>query len=93
MSPLNHIQAKIGVAFVGPNSDAIQAMGDKIESKRIAAKAKVNMIPGHDGEIADPDHCVELAREIGMLENYIFHNCCILVLFLCCSQSHNWADP
>ncbi len=40
-----------GVTFVGPNSKAIHAMGDKIESKRMAADAKVNMIPGYDGEI------------------------------------------
>jgi len=42
-------------------------MGDKIESKRIAMAAKVNMIPGHDGVVENPDHCVVLANEIGML--------------------------
>ena len=42
-------------------------MGDKIESKRIATKAGVNMIPGHDGVVADADHCVELANQIGKL--------------------------
>jgi propionyl-CoA carboxylase alpha chain len=40
-------------------------MGDKIESKRIATKAQVNMIPGHDGVVSDADHCVTLANEIG----------------------------
>lgn len=40
-----------GGTFIGPNSDAIKAMGDKIQSKRIATAAKVNMIPGFDGEI------------------------------------------
>ena len=39
------------VKFVGPNSHAIKGMGDKIMSKKIAKKAKVNMIPGYDGEI------------------------------------------
>ncbi|CAL1548556.1 unnamed protein product [Lymnaea stagnalis] len=56
---------EIGVSFVGPNSEAIHAMKDKIESKRIAAKAGVNMIPGYDGAIRDADHCVELANSIG----------------------------
>ena len=40
-------------------------MGDKIESKRIAAKAGVNMIPGYDGEVKDVDHAVEIANDIG----------------------------
>lgn len=57
--------AKLGVAFVGPNSEAIHAMGDKIESKRIAEKAKVNMIPGYDGVVQDAEHCVTLANDIG----------------------------
>uniref|UniRef100_K1PAY7 Propionyl-CoA carboxylase alpha chain, mitochondrial n=1 Tax=Magallana gigas TaxID=29159 RepID=K1PAY7_MAGGI len=57
--------ADIGVEFIGPSSDSIKAMGDKIESKRIASKAKVNMIPGHDGVVEDADHCVKLANEIG----------------------------
>ncbi|XP_005106150.1 propionyl-CoA carboxylase alpha chain, mitochondrial isoform X2 [Aplysia californica] len=55
----------LGVSFVGPNSEAIHAMGDKIESKRIAEKAGVNMIPGFDGAITDADHCVKLANDIG----------------------------
>lgn len=55
----------IGVAFVGPNSDAIKAMGDKIESKRIANDAKINCIPGYDGEVPDADAAVKLANEIG----------------------------
>ena len=48
-------------------------MGDKIESKRIAANAKVNMIPGHDGVVESAEHCVTLAREIGMIiySNYL----------------------
>ena len=38
--------------FIGPSSESINKMGDKIESKRIAT----NMIPGHDGVVADADH-------------------------------------
>ena len=55
----------MGVAFVGPNSHAISAMGDKIESKRIANEAQVNCIPGFDGEVPDADTAVKLANEIG----------------------------
>lgn len=57
--------ADMGVHFVGPNSNSIRAMGDKIESKLIAKKAGVHIIPGFDGVIRDADHCVELARQIG----------------------------
>ncbi|CAL8073887.1 unnamed protein product [Calicophoron daubneyi] len=56
---------KIGVVFLGPNSKAIKAMGDKIQSKRIASKAKVNGIPGFDGEVANPDEAVKIAQKIG----------------------------
>ncbi|VDO93815.1 unnamed protein product [Soboliphyme baturini] len=54
-----------GVTFIGPNSKAILAMGDKIQSKRIATAAKVSMIPGHDGEVQDVEECVKVANEIG----------------------------
>src|SRR5689334_23705033 len=43
--------AKAGVVFIGPNPKAIAAMGDKIESKKAAAKAKVSTVPGHLGVI------------------------------------------
>ena len=55
----------MGVVFIGPNSPAIRAMGDKIESKKIARRAGVNTIPGYDGLIRDADHAVELATAIG----------------------------
>lgn len=55
----------MGIVFVGPNSHSVHAMGDKIESKLIANKAKVNTIPGFEGIIKDAEHCVQLAREIG----------------------------
>ena len=56
---------KIGVAWIGPNVHAIEAMGDKIRSKQLAAKAGVSTIPGADGEIADADTAVAAARAIG----------------------------
>ncbi|WP_024508569.1 acetyl/propionyl/methylcrotonyl-CoA carboxylase subunit alpha [Bradyrhizobium sp. ARR65] len=57
--------AKAGVVFIGPNPDAIAAMGDKIESKKAAAKAKVSTVPGYLGVIEDDKHAVRIADEIG----------------------------
>jgi propionyl-CoA carboxylase alpha chain len=54
-----------GIAFIGPPATAIAAMGDKIESKKLAKAAGVNVVPGFVGEIADGDHAVAIAREIG----------------------------
>ena len=54
-----------GIAFVGPNVKAIEAMGDKIESKKLAAKAKVSTVPGHLGVIKDAKEAVKIADEIG----------------------------
>jgi propionyl-CoA carboxylase alpha subunit len=56
---------KAGIVFIGPNPSAIAAMGDKIESKKAAAEAKVSTVPGYVGEIADADHAVKIAGEIG----------------------------
>jgi propionyl-CoA carboxylase alpha chain len=56
---------KVGIVFIGPNPDAIAAMGDKIESKKAAAKAKVSTVPGHLGVIEDETQAVEIAEEIG----------------------------
>jgi propionyl-CoA carboxylase alpha chain len=57
--------AAAGIVFIGPNPDAIAAMGDKIESKKAAAKAKVSTVPGHLGVIEDERHAVTIADEIG----------------------------
>ena len=54
-----------GVAFIGPPSPAIEAMGDKITSKKIAQEAGVSTVPGHMGLIADADEAVKIATEIG----------------------------
>ncbi len=56
---------KAGIVFIGPNPGAIAAMGDKIESKKAAAKANVSTVPGYLGEIADPKQAVKIAAEIG----------------------------
>src|SRR5947209_8827606 len=54
-----------GIVFIGPNAGAIAAMGDKIESKKAAARAKVSTVPGHLGIIADAMQAVQIADEIG----------------------------
>ncbi|MGH6792148.1 MAG: acetyl-CoA carboxylase biotin carboxylase subunit [Methyloceanibacter sp.] len=56
---------KEGIVFVGPNPKAIEAMGDKIESKKLAAKAKVSTVPGHLGVIDSAKEAVKIAEEIG----------------------------
>jgi len=57
--------AKEGIVFIGPNPEAIKAMGDKIESKKFAAKAGVSTVPGHVGEIDDTAHAIKISEEIG----------------------------
>ena len=54
-----------GVAFIGPPKGAIEAMGDKITSKKLAAEAGVSTVPGYMGLIADADEAVKIAGEIG----------------------------
>ena len=57
--------AEAGIVFIGPPPNAIAAMGDKIESKKLAKAAGVNVVPGFLGEIDDTDHAVKIAGEIG----------------------------
>ncbi|MBT4771890.1 MAG: acetyl/propionyl/methylcrotonyl-CoA carboxylase subunit alpha [Rhodospirillaceae bacterium] len=54
-----------GVAFIGPPPDAIAAMGDKIESKKLADAAGVSTVPGHMDTIADVAEAVKIAGEVG----------------------------
>jgi propionyl-CoA carboxylase alpha chain len=54
-----------GIEFIGPPVGAIAAMGDKIESKKLAKAAGVNVVPGFVGEIEDTEHAVRISSEIG----------------------------
>ena len=54
-----------GIVFIGPNPKAIEAMGDKIESKKAAARANVSTVPGNLGIIETPEDAVKVAEEIG----------------------------
>lgn len=56
---------KAGIAFIGPHGDAMDAMGDKINSKIIAKNAGCFVIPGFEGEVADEEEAVKLSNEIG----------------------------
>ncbi|NYZ10940.1 acetyl-CoA carboxylase biotin carboxylase subunit [Azospirillum sp. RWY-5-1] len=57
--------AAAGITFIGPDAHAIEAMGDKIESKKLAKKAGVSTVPGYLGVIADDSEAVTIARDIG----------------------------
>ncbi len=56
---------KEGIVFIGPKVKAIEAMGDKITSKKIAAEAGVSTVPGYMGLIDDAEHAVKISKEIG----------------------------
>jgi len=53
------------IEFIGPNVEAMRCVGDKVEAKRLARRAKIYTIPGSDGALDDTDEAVRLAREIG----------------------------
>ena len=57
--------AQAGIAFIGPKTRAIEAMGDKITSKKLADEAGVNTIPGYSDVLRDGDHAVEIANKLG----------------------------
>lgn len=57
--------AEAGIVFIGPNIKAIEVMGDKITSKRLAEESGVNTIPGYTEVIADAEQAVGIARGIG----------------------------
>ena len=57
--------ADIGVIFVGPPANAIESMGDKITSKKIAQEAGVNTVPGYMGVINDDDEALRISKKIG----------------------------
>ncbi|MBL4693610.1 MAG: acetyl/propionyl-CoA carboxylase subunit alpha, partial [Magnetovibrio sp.] len=56
---------RAGLAFIGPNDLAIKAMGDKIESKKLAQKAGVNVVPGHAKALSGFVEGKEVAASIG----------------------------
>ncbi len=54
-----------GLKFIGPTSETIRLMGDKIEAKKIMKEAGVPVLPGTDEAISDYNQAVEVVREIG----------------------------
>ena len=57
--------AQENIIFIGPHVAAINAMGDKITSKKLASEAGVSTVPGHMGLIDDADHAVKIAAQVG----------------------------
>ena len=57
--------AEAGIVFIGPDAHAIYAMGDKIESKKLAQKAGVSTVPGNLAAIPNADEAVKIANEVG----------------------------
>jgi len=57
--------AAANIVFIGPNPRAIEAMGDKIESKKFASAANVSVVPGYLGVISSAEEAVKIARDIG----------------------------
>jgi propionyl-CoA carboxylase alpha chain len=57
--------AAANIVFIGPNPSAIEAMGDKITSKKLADEAGVNTIPGFPGALRDSEHAVQISNELG----------------------------
>ena len=56
---------RAGAVFIGPSPEAVKAMGDKIESKKLAKEAGVNSVPGYLGVIADAKEAVKIAKKVG----------------------------
>ncbi len=54
-----------GITFIGPKSQTISLMGDKISAKKIAEQSGVSVIPGYIGNIQNEKHCLEIAKQIG----------------------------
>jgi acetyl-CoA carboxylase biotin carboxylase subunit len=59
------ICANYGVRFIGPSSEAIRLMGDKIEARRAVQKVKVPVVPGSDGAVTEEEEGLQVAKEIG----------------------------
>src|SRR4029079_13295828 len=53
------------IEFIGPSPEAMAAVGDKVQCKRLARKAKVPTVPGSEGEVEDEKEALKVAREIG----------------------------
>ena len=56
---------KNGIVFIGPNSRAVELLGDKIESKRTMSRADIPVIPGSEGAVAEEDDARRIVKEIG----------------------------
>ena len=53
------------IEFIGPSADSMRLLGDKVEARKLARKAKVPTVPGSEGTIPDDTEALKLANEIG----------------------------
>ncbi len=53
------------IEFIGPHHTAMEQLGDKVSARKIAAEAKVNVVPGSDGLVGDEKTALEVAGKIG----------------------------
>ena len=74
---LANMLEKNNISFIGPPAKAILAMGDKIESRKIAKKAGVNCIPGIDAAVSSPSEAIKYAKKIGFPSGVFFLSGCL----------------
>ncbi|WPX97769.1 acetyl-CoA carboxylase biotin carboxylase subunit [Candidatus Fokinia crypta] len=61
----SELMRRNGITFIGPSSDAIRKMGDKVLAKKIAAEAGVNIVPGGQGQVKNLENALKIAKKIG----------------------------
>lgn len=59
------ICGECGIAFIGPDPSSMRQLGDKVQARQLAQKARVSLVPGSDGEIKDESEAIKLANKIG----------------------------
>ena len=64
-SHFSEVCADCGITFIGPSAEAMHMLGDKVQARLIAQKARVPVVPGSDGEVKDVEEAKKLANEIG----------------------------
>lgn len=61
----SEVCADCGIAFIGPSAEAMRQLGNKVQARKLAQKARVKVVPGSDGEVKDVKHATKLANKIG----------------------------
>jgi len=61
----SEVCGECGIAFIGPDPESMKLLGDKVEARNIAKKARVNIVPGSPEAVKDEDEALKLANKIG----------------------------